>query len=233
MQGQITASTAVVLTDGARLMEPVAPPLPCRPLHLCVSDFAHSADGLGGGGCLLDSPRLLSSGLCGLLQALEGRVEVKVLDAQRHLGVDVDVDSHVFVSRQLLLQLGLFNHEWVRLWRSGGSTHRLVSVLVLDQIQSPEAQKAQEDAFISPTLWFNMTQGEPVPERSCTLKMKVEPHTHWQRFFITLTSCCSRGWLRPLLWLAAFPLRASAAPFRRRSPTSFTFSQSCCHGIRV
>lgn len=180
MQGQITASTAVVLTDGARLMEPMAPPLPCRPLRLCVSDFAHSADGVGGGGCLLDSPRLLGSGLCGLLQALEGRVEVKVLDAQHHLGVDmdVDVDSHVFVSRQLLLQLGLFNREWVRLWRAGGSTHRLVSVLVLDQVQSPEAQRAQEDAFISPTLWFNMTQGEPLPERNCTLRMKVEPHTH-------------------------------------------------------
>lgn len=180
MQGQITADTAVVLSDGVCLTEPVAPAAACSSLRLCVSDFAHCASGLGAGGCLLDRRRLLSSGLCGMLQALECRLEVTVVDAQRRFGATgVDVDNGVFVSKQLLLQLGLFNHEWVRLWRPGGSAHRLVSILVVDQVQSLEPQ---EDGFISATLWFNMSQGEQVPRRSCTLKMKVHTHTHVRVF---------------------------------------------------
>lgn len=178
-QGQITADTTVVLTDGVHLMEPVALPAPGSVLRLCVSDFAHCAAGLGGGRSLLDSPRLLGSGLGGVLQALERRLEVKVVDAHRHVGATgVDVDNSVFVRSQLLLRLGLFNHEWVRLWRPGGSTQRLVSILVVDQIQSPAGENEQEEGFISPTLWFNMTQGEQLLKRSSTLKMKVDAHTH-------------------------------------------------------
>ncbi|XP_029706469.1 peroxisome assembly factor 2 isoform X3 [Takifugu rubripes] len=172
MQGQITADTTVVLTDGFDLMDP-QDPLPSRPLRLCMSDFAHYADGLGEGRCLLDSQRLLSSRFCGVLQALQCWLEVKVVDAQHHFGATgIDEDNSVFVSKQLLLQLGLFNHEWVKLWRSGGLIQRLVSVVVVDQIQSPETQKHQEDGFISSTLWFNMTEGEQVPRKSFTLKMK-------------------------------------------------------------
>lgn len=174
MQGQITADTTVVLTDGFDLPDPLAP-LPCTPLRLCMSDFAHYADGLGGGRSLLDSWRLLSSGFCGILEALECQLEVKVMDVQHIFGTTgIDVDNSVFVSKQLLLQLGLFNHEWVKLWRSGALIQRLVSVVVKDQIQSPETKKHQEDGFISPTLWFNMTGGEQVPRKSFTLKMKVD-----------------------------------------------------------
>lgn len=188
LQGQITADTAVVLTDGERLLETGAPPAPCRPLRLCVSDFAHYAAGLGGGGGLLDCRRLLNSGFFGVLQALEGRLEVQVVDAQPHFGViGTDVDNCVFMSRQLLLQLGLFNHEWVKLWRSGASTQRLVSVLVVEHIQSPGTQKQQQDGFISPTLWFNMTQGEQVPKRSHTLKMKVNVRTYTPTCTLTHT----------------------------------------------
>lgn len=198
MQGQITADTTVVLTDGFDLMDP----LPSRLLRLCMSDFAHYADGLGEGQCLLDSQRLLSSGFCGVLQALECQLEVKVVDAQHHFGATgIDEDNSVFVSKQLLLQLGLFNHEWVKLWRSGGLIQRLVSVIVVDQIQSPEPQKHQEDGFISSTLWFNMTGGEQVPRKSFTLKMKVD----WKPTNTQLT--CLHFWLSQL------------SDFQRMAPT--------------
>lgn len=174
-QGRITANTSLVLTDCWDSVDPPGPAPPCRPLRLCVSDFAHYADGLGGGRSLLDNRKLLGSGFSGVLQALECRLEVRVVDAGRRFrGAAVDVDSCVFVSKQLLLRLGLFNKEWVKLWRPGGSSReRLVSVLAVEPTPSPEPQKNHEDGFISATLWFNMTEGDQVPERSCTLRMKV------------------------------------------------------------
>ncbi|KAJ4944474.1 hypothetical protein JOQ06_013017 [Pogonophryne albipinna] len=160
-----------------------------EPLRLCVSDFAHYADGLGGGLSLLDNRKLLGSGFSGVLQALECRLDVRVVDTQRWRGVKgqqvvaVDVDSCVFVSKQLLLRLGLFNQEWVKLSRPGGSCRtadvrgavcrqRLVSVLVLDPSLTPDLQNQEEVGFISATLWFNMTEGDVIPVSSCTLRMK-------------------------------------------------------------
>nr|XP_046232900.1 peroxisome assembly factor 2 isoform X1 [Scatophagus argus] len=184
IQGRITADTSLVLTDCWDSVDPLGPNPPCRPFRLCVSDFAHYADGLGGGRSLLHNRKLLGSGFCGVLEALECRLEVRVVDSGRWLGLTgpqgaaVDVDSCVFVSKQLLLRLGLFNHEWVKLWRPGRSSRgavcreRLVSVLVVDFTDRPELQKNHEEGFISPTLWFNMTEGDEVPERSCTLRMK-------------------------------------------------------------
>ncbi|XP_029283663.1 peroxisome assembly factor 2-like isoform X3 [Cottoperca gobio] len=190
-QGRITADTSLVLTDCWDSVDHPAAPPPCRPLRLCVSDFAHYADGLGGGRSLLDNRKLLGSGFSGVLQALECRVDVRVVDAQRWLGVKgqqgaaVDVDSCVFVSKQLLLRLGLFNQEWVKLSRPGASCRppaghtdvragdcrqRLVSVLVVDL--TPDLQNHDEVGFISATLWFNMTEGDVIPVNSCTLRMK-------------------------------------------------------------
>ncbi|KAM8878072.1 peroxisomal ATPase PEX6 isoform 2-T2 [Spinachia spinachia] len=192
-QGRITPDTSLVLTDSFDPADPPAPPPACRPLALCVSDFAHYADGLGGGRSLLDNRKLLGSGLSGFLQALECRVDVRVVDARRWLGVKgqqgapADPDSCVFVSKQLLLRLGLFNQEWVTLSRPGGSPRapvghadvgggargqRLVSVLVVDLTRSPELQHRGEVGFISATLWFNMTEGDVVPAGGCTLRMK-------------------------------------------------------------
>ncbi|XP_045903125.1 peroxisome assembly factor 2 isoform X2 [Micropterus dolomieu] len=194
-QGRITADTSLVLTDCWDSVDPPGAPPPCRPLRLCVSDFAHYADGLGGGRSLLDSRKLLGSGFSGVLQALECRLDVRVADARRWLGVGgqrgaaVDADSCVFVSKQLLLRLGLFHQEWVRLSRPGGSSRppadqtevrgapvcreRLVSVMAVDLSQSPDLnQNHGEVGFISGTLWFNMTEGEEVPVNSCTLRMK-------------------------------------------------------------
>lgn len=180
-QGQITTSTSLVLTDCWDTVDPPGLAQPCRPFRLCVSDFAHYADSLGGGRPLLDSRKLLSSGFCGVLQALECRLEVQVVDPLSWFGGSaVDVDSCVFVSKALLLRLGLFNQEWVKLCRPGGARERLVSVVVLDPALSPGPHKHQEEGFISETLWFNMTEGDQVPERSCTLRMKVT-HTHTHR----------------------------------------------------
>ncbi|XP_068444764.1 peroxisomal ATPase PEX6 isoform X1 [Clinocottus analis] len=192
-QGRITADTSLVLTDCLDPPDPpAAPAAACRPLRLCVSDFARYADGLGGGRSLLDNKKLLGSGLfSGVLQALECRVDVRVVDARRWLGVKgqrggaaVDVDSCVFVSKQLLLRLGLFNQEWVKLSRPGGASRppasgggggggqRLVSVLVVDLTQSPDLQNHEEVGFVSATLWFNMTGGDGIPVNGCTLRMK-------------------------------------------------------------
>ncbi|XP_070778486.1 peroxisomal ATPase PEX6 [Enoplosus armatus] len=197
-QGRITAATSLVLTDCWDSEDPPGAPPPCRPLRLCVSDFAHYADGLGGGRSLLDNRKLLGSGFSGVLQALECRVDVRVVDTRRWLGVEgqqgaaVDVDSCVFLSKQLLLRLGLFNQEWVKLSRPAGSSRppagqtevrggvcreRLVSVLVVDLTLSPDLnlnlnQNHNEVGFISATLWFNMTDGEEIPVSSCTLRMK-------------------------------------------------------------
>ncbi|XP_035856422.1 peroxisome assembly factor 2 [Sander lucioperca] len=201
-QGRITADTALLLTD---CWDPAdaaggAVPPPPPPLRLgvdaalpplCVSDFAHYADGLGGGRSLLDNRRLLDSGFSGVLQALEGRVDVRVVDARRWLGVgghrgSVDPDSCVFVSKQLLLRLGLFNHEWVKVSRPGAASRpelqseargavcrqRLASVLVVDSTQSPDLQNQDEVGFISAALWFNMTDGDVMPVNGCTLRIK-------------------------------------------------------------
>ncbi|XP_069577737.1 peroxisomal ATPase PEX6 isoform X1 [Brachyistius frenatus] len=184
-QGRITAVTSLVLTDCSDPADPPGFPAPGRPLRLCVSDFAHYADGLGGGRSLLDNRRLLSSGFSGVLRALECRVDVRVADTRRWLGVRgqaVDVDSCVFLSKPLLLRLGLFNQEWVRLWRPGGSSRpaagetdvgeRLVSVVVVDRPPGPEPLIHEDVGFISTTLWFNMTEGEVIPVNSCSLRMK-------------------------------------------------------------
>lgn len=192
-QGRITADTSLVLTDCWDLWEPPGPSAPSRPLAtLFVSDFAHYADGLGGGSSLLDNRKLLGSGFSGVLQALECRVDVRVVDAQRWIGVKgqkdstIDVDSCVFVSKQLLLKLGLFNHEWVMASRPTGPSRpppqgpgggaapgevrvRPVSVVVVDS--SPDL--SEEVGFISSTLWFNLSDGEAFPAGSSTLRIKA------------------------------------------------------------
>ncbi|MEQ2284554.1 hypothetical protein AMECASPLE_022927, partial [Ameca splendens] len=192
-QGRITSNTSLVLTDCLDSLDPPGPSFSCRPLRLCVSDFAHYADSLGGSRSLLDSWRCLGSGLPDILQALECRLDVRVVDTQRwcrvkgQQGAPVDLDSCVFISKQLLLRLGLFNHEWVRLSRPAGSyrgpveevdvragpcRERLVSAVVVDLKLSPELKIHEDVGFMSATLWFNMTEGEMIPQKNCTLRMK-------------------------------------------------------------
>ncbi|XP_047199281.1 peroxisome assembly factor 2 isoform X2 [Hippoglossus stenolepis] len=193
-QGRITADTSLVLTDCWDSVDPPGAPPPCRPLSLSFSDFAHYADSLGGGRSLLDSRKLLGSEFSDILRALECRVDVLVVDVSRWTGVPfgqqgavVDTDNCVFVSKQLLLRLGLFNHEWVELSKAGASSRpqtgqmdvrggigreRLVSVVVVDLTESPDLQNLDEVGFISASLWFNLTEGEVIPVNSLTLRMK-------------------------------------------------------------
>uniref|UniRef100_A0A3P8TL71 Peroxisomal ATPase PEX6 n=1 Tax=Amphiprion percula TaxID=161767 RepID=A0A3P8TL71_AMPPE len=192
-QGRITADTSLVLTDFSDSLDPPGAPSSCRPLPLCVSDFAHYAESLCSGRSLLDNRRLLGSGLSGVLQALECRLDIRIVDTRRWLGIRgeqgtaVDLDNCVFVSKLLLLRLGLFNQEWVRLSRPAGSfrpptgesdyrggfcRERLVSVVVVDLTQSPDLLIHHDVGFISATLWFNMTEGEVIPANSCTLRIK-------------------------------------------------------------
>ncbi|XP_072516649.1 peroxisomal ATPase PEX6 [Salminus brasiliensis] len=130
-QGMITVHTAVVVSDCRDLPpSPAVLDLPLNQLSrysyssLFVSDFAHYANSLGPGSSLLNNKLLLSNGLTGVLQALECRLDVKVVDSSwlyrkgtlnpgAEQDVKVDVDSTVFVSKNLLLRLGLFNGEWV------------------------------------------------------------------------------------------------------------------------
>uniref|UniRef100_A0A3P9Q6J3 Peroxisomal ATPase PEX6 n=1 Tax=Poecilia reticulata TaxID=8081 RepID=A0A3P9Q6J3_POERE len=190
-QGRITANTSLVLTDYWDCADPPGPSLPCRSLGLSVSDFAHYADSLGGSRSLLDSWSSLGSELPDVLQALECRLDVRVVDTHRwcrvkgQQGSFVDTDNCVFLSKQLLRRLGLFNHEWVRLSRTVGGgrgpgeevdvrappcRERQVSAVVVDL--SPELMIHDDVGFISATLWFNMTEGETLPVKSCTLRMK-------------------------------------------------------------
>uniref|UniRef100_A0A3B3IH60 Peroxisomal biogenesis factor 6 n=1 Tax=Oryzias latipes TaxID=8090 RepID=A0A3B3IH60_ORYLA len=177
-QGRITASTALVLTDFWDPVDPPVDPGPCGPLGLCVSDFARYADSLGGGRSLLDSREVLSSGLSDALRAMECRLDVRVVDTRRRWW-GADVDGCVFLSKHLLLRLGLFNHQWVKLGRPDGEDggtdacrDRVVSVVVVDLSLCPELQPHGDAAFISATLWFNMTDGEEVPVNGCRLTMK-------------------------------------------------------------
>lgn len=183
-QGRITVDTSLVLTECSNFVNPPAVPKLCRLLRLCVSDFAQDSDSLGRGRSLLDSGTLLQSGWPGLLQLLECRVEVQVVDTQwwsrDHHGDASDKDNCVFMGKLLLLKLGLFDREWVKLGgpaeickatpAEAGVRERLACVRVADW--SPELEGHDDMAFISPTLWFNLTAGEMVPARSCVLRMK-------------------------------------------------------------
>uniref|UniRef100_A0A4W4HHW5 Peroxisomal ATPase PEX6 n=1 Tax=Electrophorus electricus TaxID=8005 RepID=A0A4W4HHW5_ELEEL len=121
-QGVITVDTCIVVSDCRDLWQGVV----SRPTNVSfyVSDFAHYANSLGSGGSLLSSKLLANSGFTGFLQALECRLDVRVVDFARlcrqvifgagaRSCTEVDVDGTVFVSKRLLLQLGLFNGEWV------------------------------------------------------------------------------------------------------------------------
>ncbi|KAK0133428.1 Peroxisome assembly factor 2 [Merluccius polli] len=183
-QGRITPGSCVVVSDlseppPARCGSPAKPPPRTR---LFVSDFAHFSDSLSRSSSLLASRRALGAGFPGLLLALEGRVDVRVADVfpllQDARLRGRDVDSAVFVSRGLLMKLGLFNHEWVvlsELRPSQPRGGRLASLLALDLDPTPPgAELHLNDAFglISTAHWFNLSGGEAVPAAGRTLRIK-------------------------------------------------------------
>ncbi|XP_076879465.1 peroxisomal ATPase PEX6 [Brachyhypopomus gauderio] len=127
-QGIITIDTSVVVSDSRDLWQSHGAQ-ECAinrssNMSLFVSDFAHYANSLSSSNSLFNNKLLANSGFTGFLQALECRLDVRVVDfAKLHRQVkfglragqdaEVDIDSTVFVSKSLLLKLGLFSGEWV------------------------------------------------------------------------------------------------------------------------
>lgn len=226
-QGMITINTTVVVTDCRDIAQhgalETSNALATRNLtSLFVSDFAHYANSLGGGSSLLDNRQVLDSSLSAFLQALECRLDVRIVDIRRlyrqgrivlvdKRDAKIDLDSTVFVSKQLLLKLGLFNREWVVVSRFNCSSEmtktsyrgeslpslgqaddnapgkepskgtemvHLGSVVVADFSKCAELDLQDNVGFISPTHWFNLSNGEPVPVSSRAVKIKVSKYLY-------------------------------------------------------
>ncbi|XP_030627422.1 peroxisome assembly factor 2 [Chanos chanos] len=131
MQGVITINTSVVVSDCRDIgyhhgtVELSNNSFNSRNVitSLFASDFAHYANSLGSGSSLLNSQLLDHTDFSALLEALECRLEIRVIDLssfhrQGKISTNqeglVDVDSTIFVNKNLLLKLGLFNGEWVK-----------------------------------------------------------------------------------------------------------------------
>uniref|UniRef100_A0A3P9AAL1 Peroxisomal ATPase PEX6 n=1 Tax=Esox lucius TaxID=8010 RepID=A0A3P9AAL1_ESOLU len=212
-QGMVTVNTTVVVADCRDLanhgtLETLNTLATRKLTSIFVSDFAHYANSLDAENSLLDNKPALDSCFSDVLQALECRLDISVVEIPRLydqeiivLGEnhesEIDIDSTVFVSKQLLLKLGLFNREWVVVSRFNcssekaktsavqfkdnphakepsnvvGSTH-LAYVVVADFCKCSELDLQNNVGFISQTHWFNLSNGEPVPVTSRAVKIK-------------------------------------------------------------
>ncbi|TRY54481.1 hypothetical protein DNTS_009199 [Danionella cerebrum] len=204
-QGRITVETSVVLADCRDLESSAVNKL--SPPNLFVSDFAHYASSLTPGGSLLTN-RVVD--FSAFMQALECMLEVRVLQRSggflSHQEQDgaLDVDSCVFVSKSLLLKLGVFNGEWVHASvpterprmvplpsspipseeGERGSQKRtvkvnLLSVRVLEAAGHVEVEGREGVGFISPVQWFNLSDGMPVPAGNKAIKIKRRWNETW------------------------------------------------------
>ncbi|MCI4383561.1 hypothetical protein PGIGA_G00027780 [Pangasianodon gigas] len=215
-QGMITVNTTVVVSDcrdllhGHGALDSADSSITHRlsSMSLFVSDFAHYANNLGPGSSLLSNRLLFSSGFTELLQALECRLDVQVTCDSAKLcrlakfgrkigkNTEVDMDSSIFVSKNLLLKLGLFNGEWVmaalgKVKRCSGAEgaqsppdnesgtkavtkakgdSQLAKIVAF--IKSSDMDVSDNAGFISPVLWFNLSNGEAAPVGSKSLKIK-------------------------------------------------------------
>ncbi|MBN3295076.1 PEX6 factor, partial [Amia calva] len=170
-QGVISVSTSVLVSDCRDLAPPHSSWEGSGHAYttrlftsLYASDFAHYANSLSGGSSLLDTKKVVNSSFSDFLQALECKVDVRVVDVsslikqarikpkdERESGFDID--ACVFVSKQALLKLGLFNHEWVIV---GG---HFAAIVVADFAKSPELELQDSAGLVSPSLWFNLSGG--------------------------------------------------------------------------
>uniref|UniRef100_A0A8C9SFV0 Peroxisomal ATPase PEX6 n=1 Tax=Scleropages formosus TaxID=113540 RepID=A0A8C9SFV0_SCLFO len=187
-QGLITTSTSVVVTDCRDVPWSGGAPEPCGGAHhparpvtpVYASDFAHYARSLDGGPSLLQNTRLLSSPFSDFLRALECRLDVRVADVSG-LGVGAgeerapaaDVHAAIFVRKQLLFKLGLFNGEWVSAAPLGPPAERAPCHLAAVLVHELGAEVPEHVALVSPALWFNVSGGEAVPVGGRALKIKV------------------------------------------------------------
>ncbi|KAM9819837.1 peroxisomal ATPase PEX6 [Syngnathus typhle] len=164
-QGRVTPRTAVILADRP---DAAGPGPPSRELRLCASDFAHRAARLGGDCSLLDR-RL---GLSGVPEEPERRLDVRVTDVRRWLEADdgrgdADPDGSLYVGGRTLLRLGMFDGEWVELRSTGPADRWRAAVLV-----AIRSEQAGDGAFVSETLWFNLTGGRQSVGAACRIGLK-------------------------------------------------------------
>ncbi|XP_037102484.1 peroxisome assembly factor 2 [Syngnathus acus] len=164
-QGRVTPRTAVILADRP---DAAGPGPPSWELRLCASDFAHRAARLGGDCSLLDR-RL---GLSGVPEEPERRLDVRVTDVRRWLEADdgrgdADPDGGLYVGGRTLLRLGLFDGEWVELRSTGPADRWRAAVLV-----AIRSDQAGDGAFVSETLWFNLTGGRQSVGAACRVRLK-------------------------------------------------------------
>ncbi|XP_053369652.1 peroxisomal ATPase PEX6 [Clarias gariepinus] len=235
-QGMITVNTTVVVSDcrdllhGHGVLDSADSSVTHRPssVSLFVSDFAHYANNLASGSSLLSNRLLFSSGFTEVLQALECRLDVQVTfdsaklcrlaKSGRKIGknAELDADSSIFVSKNMLLKLGLFNGEWVM--ASPGNIKRCPGVeggqsppdnesattfvaktkghcelaKIVAFKKSPDLDVNDNTGFISPVLWFNLSDGDAAPVESKSLKIKrwnKPPLQPGQK--LSASMCCS------------------------------------------
>ncbi|XP_077073366.1 peroxisomal ATPase PEX6-like [Siphateles boraxobius] len=205
-QGRITVDTSVLVSDCRDLdltntSSIMSTRLACS--SLCVSDFAHYANSLSSAGSLLNSKVLDFSAF---LQALECRLDIRVVDvsdlqkpggilSRLEPGEGLDVDSCVFVSKSLLLKLGVFNREWVIVsvpadkarktpvsaspvlgpgesgWKRPGRVH-LASVTAFDTLPHQHMDGNDSVGLISAVQWFNLSGGMALPVGNKAIKIK-------------------------------------------------------------
>ena len=159
-QGVITADTSVVVTDcrdigpHQTLNEQLNHNSTRNLMPLIASDFAHYANSLGSGDSLLDNTALVRTGFSGFVQALECRVDIRVVDIHNlcqqggiifREGQDamLDMDNTIFLSKHLLLKLGLFNGEWVVVSTLCAHSDRTKTSVSLEPTQSPEKPESK------------------------------------------------------------------------------------------
>ncbi|XP_028830001.1 peroxisome assembly factor 2 [Denticeps clupeoides] len=205
-QGVVTVHTSVLVTCCGDLGQNLGEVEQLSSSCMVVSDFAHYAHSLSVGSSLLHSKLMFNSEFTTFMEALECKIDVRVVDVvnlHRKGGImfrqgqeaALDFDSCLFVEKNLLRKIGLFNGEWVHV--SALTSHADRFLANCDQRQSPE-QGAKGAAIgrrnkhlmlvvvvdlpdkdfhdqvgmISPVLWFNLSNGDPVPVGNMAIKIK-------------------------------------------------------------
>nr|XP_055073593.1 peroxisomal ATPase PEX6 [Misgurnus anguillicaudatus] len=186
-QGRITVDTCLLLSDCTDLGSISTSRLSAAS-SLFVSDFAQYVNSLSSSSCLLNCKTMAGSDFSAVLQALEARLDVRVLDVSSLYkpggilsGLDqrdaVDIDSVIFVNKSLLLKLGVFNGEWViasipseKIKQKRRDKVHLVTIKAFEAVRHQELDV--NVGFISPVQWFNLSGGMPVPVGNITIKIK-------------------------------------------------------------
>ncbi|XP_057181332.1 peroxisomal ATPase PEX6 isoform X2 [Triplophysa rosa] len=191
-QGSITMNTSVLVSDCRDLPISTGVDMTGKlsSSSLFVSDFAQYANSLTSSSSLLSSKVMISSDFSTVIQALECRLDVRVLDVSRLykpggflcrlLQIDnLDVDSVIFVNKSLLLKLGVFNGEWVVVF--------LPSDKVKSYLKSPATQGPDLEECVNPSK-----------RRSCVHLVKIEAFDTVRHSDLDVND--NIGYISPLQW---------------------------------